>query len=472
MKPVFNEEIVFFEKYTGIRLPDNCWRDGGSFYLNNRDEFPILKFKVENEEIIITKNNIEWIEGDKVKVKLKYKGKKIDKVIKNKTWEQEVKEESKILEHLVRKSVKQTAMFLYDNPTPQIRVSISGGKDSSVMNYIFRKYVEPTLRDRDIVYEAFNTTNDTADTYKQMYKEGVPKENVHTPIVRYKNEEGKFEEKAMGWYQWIKDVKHYWIPTVLKRSCCSTFKEGQAKRVQDKNKDYITLVGVRKYESTKRAHYEFNIKESTIKAGKEYNMPMNWDRIAPICYWKTSQVWLYILQEGIEFNPMYKKGFSRCGCLICPYGSPYTNLLIKEYYPKQWERWMGILAKNYEVKDVGKRLKWSLEEYQKGEWTVGLSKEHKLISLKKTPERVQQLADIKECSYEVAEKYWDNKCKCGKKLNPDEVAMFLKIMGRYEGMEDNRQYMCKECLCKAMGWTTKQYAEKVKEFRDSGCKLF
>ena len=72
----------------------------------------------------------------------------------------------------------------------------------------------------------------------------------------------------------------------------------------------------------------------------------------------------------------------------------------------------------------------------------------------------------------MAEKYWDNKCKCGKKLNPDEVAMFLKIMGRYEGVEDNRQYLCKECLCKAMGWTTKEYAEKVKEFRDSGCKLF
>ena len=193
MKPVFNEEILFFEKYTGVRLPDNCWRDGGSFYLNNRDEFPILKFKVENEEIIITKNNIEWIEGDKVKVKLKYKGKKIDKVIKNKTWEQEVKEESKILKHLVRKSVKQTAIFLHDNPLPQIRVSISGGKDSSVMNYIFRKYIEPTLGDREVVYEAFNTTNDTADTYKQMYKEGVPKENVYTPIVRYKNEEGKFE---------------------------------------------------------------------------------------------------------------------------------------------------------------------------------------------------------------------------------------------------------------------------------------
>ena len=112
MKPVFNEEIVFFEKYTGIRLPDDCWRDGGSFYLNNRDEFPILKFKVENEEIIITKNNIEWIEGDKVKVKLKHKGKKIDKVIKNKTWEQEVKEEPiEVISEPVVPEVKESVSF-------------------------------------------------------------------------------------------------------------------------------------------------------------------------------------------------------------------------------------------------------------------------------------------------------------------------------------------------------------------------
>lgn len=59
-----------------------------------------------------------------------------------------------------------------------------------------------------------------------------------------------------------------------------------------------------------------------------------------------------------------------------------------------------------------------------------------------------------------------------KKLNPDEVAMFLKLFGRYENKEDDRSYLCKECLCKLMNITKDEYTEKVKEFRSSGCNLF
>lgn len=35
----------------------------------------------------------------------------------------------------------------------------------------------------------------------------------------------------------------------------------------------------------------------------------------------------------------------------------------------------------------------------------------------------------------------------GKKLNPDEIAMYLKLYGRYEGKTDDRTYLCKSCLC-------------------------
>ena len=44
---------------------------------------------------------------------------------------------------------------------------------------------------------------------------------------------------------------------------------------------------------------------------------------------------------------MYRYGFDRVGCLICPYASAYTNLLIKHYYDKQWERWRKVLENNY-----------------------------------------------------------------------------------------------------------------------------
>lgn len=44
--------------------------------------------------------------------------------------------------------------------------------------------------------------------------------------------------------------------------------------------------------------------------------------------------------------------------------------------------------------------------------------------------------------------------------------------GRLENQEDNRDILCKSCLCDKMGWTKTQYKEKRIEFQDSGCNLF
>ena len=137
---------------------------------------------------------------------------------------------------------------------------------------------------------------------------------------------------------------------------------------------------------------------------------------------------------------------------------------------------MNILKNNYEVKNVKSRLKWSYEEYSEGgKWRVGMSKEYEILSKKKTEDSIKELAELKGISETMAEKYWDKKCDCGKKLNPDEIAMNYKLFGRYEDIsanEDNRQLYCKECMCKKLGITSKEYSEKVMEFRLQGGELF
>ena len=386
-------------------------------------------------------------------------------------------ESNERLDSKLEETIKLTTEFLNANSDRDLLVSISGGKDSSVLNYIFKNYILDSLENKNFKYIAFNTTNDTAETYKQMYKEGLSKSNIINPMVTLTlvDDDGNKHrvKKTMGWYQWIEKVKNYWIPNALKRSCCSTFKEGQLKRVLDKDKEYISMVGVRKYESVKRAFYEFDM-EQTYKNNKhtKTNTPQNCHTIAPICYWTDYDIWLYILRENISVNEMYYKGFYRCGCLICPYQSEYTDLLIKYYYPKQWERWTEILKKNYSIKAVEKRLKWSLNEYINGKWKIGVSKEYEIISKSKTKERIKELSDIKGISEEMAAKYWNKTCTCGKKLNPDEIAMFYKMFGRYENKEDNRLPLCKSCLCKELNLTQEEYADKVKYFRDQGCELF
>lgn len=76
-------------------------------------------------------------------------------------------------------------------------------------------------------------------------------------------------------------------------------------------------------------------------------------------------------------------------------------------------------------------------------------------------------------SEELAEKYFNRKCnKCGKKLNPTEVAMFLKMFGRYENQADDREFLCKKHICENLQMTTKEYDKKAIEFSEQGCNLF
>lgn len=389
MKPIFEEERMFLKEY-GIEVPEHCWRNGSKIYINHNDEIPIIEFKVDllNNKINIKKNFIKEINNGIIHIEGKYRNKKFNMNIINRPFKVEAKLNKERLNKLVEQSVNLTTNYLNSHLDYEYIMSISGGKDSSVMNYIFEKYIKDKLINKNIKKIAFNTTNDTADTYRQMYYEGLSKDNIITPIIGINivDDKGKKhrEYKSMGWYQWISQVKDYWIPNALKRSCCSTFKEGQINRIQDKDKNYVTLLGVRKYESTKRAFYEFDIRQAyENKKDKNYNMPSNWERIAPICYWTDEDVWLYIILNDLKVNPMYYKGFNRCGCLLCPYNSEYTDLLIKRYYPQQYNRWMNIIKKNYETKDVKERLKWSLEEYKAGKWKTGLSKEYELINSKK-----------------------------------------------------------------------------------------
>lgn len=102
----------------------------------------------------------------------------------------------------------------------------------------------------------------------------------------------------------------------------------------------------------------------------------------------------------------------------------------------------------------------------------GTSKIQELIQKKPTEERVSEVSKLLNIRYDMALKYFKKTCSCGKKLNPGEIAMFLKTQGRFEGMEDNRQYLCKDCLCEIMNWSKDEYKEKAIQFSEQGCNLF
>lgn len=445
-KPIFEEERQFFKDKTGIDLPTDCWRNGSKIYLDFNQPKPYLQFKVEDKKIKITKDN----------TKISYNQKKLYELIS---------EYQNTVTDLFTNSVIETENMILNYPNHYWVVSHSGGKDSTLIYEIWKTALNniqnkhPDLHINWIINFA-NTSNDTADTYKYIKK--LPKDKL------------RILNPKQGWGQWLKETKNYFIPSKLVRNCCQEYKEGQLTKSYDTSQDIVFVLGVRKYESTKRANYDMIMDSNWRDKHFDFNkLPKKWINFAPAINWKDEEVWLYLLLENVEFNYQYKLGFNRCGCLICPFQADYIDLIIEKYYPKRWKWWESILKQNYDIYKIEARLKWSLTEWLNGKWKVGVSKEYELINLNPTKENIKQLAEIKGISENMAAKYFKKSCRCGKKMNPTELAMFYKLFGRYEDVtDDQRDLLCKKCLCKEMEITEKEYVDKSIQFLNSGCKLF
>lgn len=458
MKPIFEEERQFLSKQLNIDIPNFCWRSGNKIYVNHFSTKPVLTFKVDslNNKLLVNKNLFEENEEECC------------------TWDNEYEFVKEELNNKIKESKEKTKQVILNNLDYKRFVSISGGKDSDVMKDIVDISIAELIEEGYDIQNfktqygkhpyynliAFNTSNDTAQTFLYLKQHhGMNKDNIISP--------------KKGFYKWIKEDKNYFTPSVTVRNCCSTYKEGQLTKIMNKKEKTLTFLGMRSQESYKRSFYDWDLNESYMKEKGSSNCPANWKRFLPIVKWSDVEIWMYILHNGKEFNEMYKYGFDRCGCLFCPFAKAYTDMLIKEYYPKMNERWEKILEKGYEIYNVERRLKWTKDEWVKGgKWKQSQSREYELITKKMTDERVKELAKLKNISEEMAKKYWNKKCSCDKTLNPTEVAMFLKVFGRYEDVDDNRIYMCKKCLCKKLGINQKEYKEMMIQFMNEGCNLF
>ena len=343
-----------------------------------------------------------------------------------------------------------------DNPKKIYKISHSGGKDSELTMSVWNDMLTKINFTPDYEFTFFNTSNEVADTYKRIKE--IPNIKIINPKV--------------GWRQWIKN-NNYCLPSIFRRSCCSTYKEGQIKKTFDKNTEIAQVMGVRKYESTKRAKYDFLMDYSfDINLFGRSSMPKLWVKLAPIIDLQNIDVWLLMLIKGLPISIKYKRGASRVGCLICPYSSTYEDEIIKIYYPHQYAWFKNAATKDYEIFQT-KRLGWTLDEWINGVWKKPKCKNADLLNRNPTDENVKLYANIKGISEDMARKYFNRNCGCcGKSVSENEIAMFYKLCGRCENVEDNREVLCKKCLCEHMGITKKEYLNKTLEFIEQGCNLF
>jgi len=171
-----------------------------------------------------------------------------------------------------------------------LTVSFSGGKDSlAALGVAMNVVKNPTLM-------FINTGLEFPETL-----EYVKKVSKKMNLALYVADAGD---------AFWKNVGTFGPPAKDFRWCCKVCKLGPITDLISEEFPHgtITVEGNRALESFARSNIGF--------VGKNPFVP-NQTALNPIRKWSAAEVWGYIWMKGLEYNPLYEKGFERIGCHLC-----------------------------------------------------------------------------------------------------------------------------------------------------------
>ena len=96
---------------------------------------------------------------------------------------------------------------------------------------------------------------------------------------------------------------------------------------------FVAFEGSRWYEN------DFRRSHPRVNFAKGYEKQV-WTH--PIAPWTGLDVWLYIEAERLPVNPMYRKGYQRTTCWLCPIVNPFHLETSKRQYPDLWKQIEGL----------------------------------------------------------------------------------------------------------------------------------
>ncbi|MEM0005108.1 MAG: phosphoadenosine phosphosulfate reductase family protein [Desulfurococcaceae archaeon] len=145
----------------------------------------------------------------------------------------------------------------------------------------------------------------------------------------------------------IEEIRRRGLMNVENRWCTAILKLEPIKKYYKANGVKVYLDGARDYESTLRAR--------TPRLSENPSIP-GVIRALPIKKWPRILVQIYLKSRSLELNPLYDKGLSRIGCIICPAMHIYELDLSYQMYKSVHEEVLkitGIKREDYLL------MKWS-----------------------------------------------------------------------------------------------------------------
>lgn len=213
-------------------------------------------------------------------------------------------------------------------------VSFSGGKDSIVVATLVRE----ALGEATLFFANTTLEYDETVEYVSRFSEAcsLPLETRAAPNDIFEM------SRKLG------------PPSRILRWCCTVFKAYPINLFWGGLDEYVLgFDGLRKEESRSRNEYP-----------RVYQSDKFVRQVAarPILNWNSLAVWLYIYYKGVPFNPLYRRGYARLGCFMCPYNSDYDDYLNSYYQIPRWKRWLSFLE-DYAEKEYSHRSRRWIDEW-------------------------------------------------------------------------------------------------------------
>lgn len=280
------------------------------------------------------------------------------------------------LEQKITLSLKRIdEWFNYTNG--KMYISYSGGKDSTVLLHLVRKYYQSTpavfcntgLEYPEIIRFVKNTENVTWIKPKMSFKEVI--EEYGYPIIskeqsKYikeyrttKSEKLKYKRMFGVGKDKVGKISEKWkylldAPFKISDRCCYVMKKGPFD-VHDKESGCLPFIGIMGTDSRLR---ELSIVKNGCNA-----ISIKRPQSRPLGVWTEQDIWKYIKQEKLDYCNIYDNEITNTGCMFCLYGMHMEDIrhqrleYLRKHHKKTYDYCMEELGFKEVLKWYPKRIK-------------------------------------------------------------------------------------------------------------------